>query len=1261
MANEDTNPSQPLQPQADNGALSKTDTSLGMSVERIPDTLKPYHERQELGRTNLGSARWADPVSFAERYRYREGDFWLGRSPITGEMMGYRDDMHVLMASGTRSGKGTSIIINNLCTWQGSIVVLDPKGENASVTAARRGHGSEYCEGLGQDVHVLDPFREAEVNDSFRSRYNPLDAIDMDSMRFNDEALRIVSSIITKPEDGKSKFFDLSAQDMLRGVLLHVKTDPMFEGKRNLKTVRELLSHGEQDSVDLILQQPEEERKKHGFDKIPCPFDLLWQSMALNPDGDGVIAGVGKRIQSVKKDAPETYQGIYQNCLTETMFLDSPAIRDVTDSSDFQLSEIKTNPKGISVYLCLALDDMENYFKWLRIMVTLITSAVVKAKGRPATGHQVLMTLDEFPCLRRMKIIEDSVAQLAGYGLKMFFVVQDLVQLKSIYKDNWEIFVSNSGLKLLFGQNDSKFTAEYISKNLGMTEVARVTRQSGRSTGETIGESESKQTSESQSRTQQRMSGITEGTSEGITHSETIGRSESTSEGTSESHGTSENWGTSKSGGSSSQRGTSRGTGQNHSVGEGSSRSFDTGLFGISEVFQNMPIFRTDNSASSSSNSSRGWSTNFGESENQTRNKGWGRSRGSARSRTFGKTFNKTKGTSYSKGTSVQRGSSYSKTEQTSEGETIQAGKSFTQQTSRSNTTNRSENLNEVLNSRPLIELNEVKEWFAPIDDRESLHYPGYALVLLRNERPTAVRRANYFEDEHFIGWYDPHPNFPENAPPLFLEEKHLDGICFQDIENDHLNDFTWNFRAQIAHVEVLDWQVVRDEEVSIYQFLATIGDFRYDKNKYLEQAFEEIECEEVQHDPTSNSFRWRIYARYSGKISLSKNVDHIGSVLTNQRRLYFEREGLLLEEPTFTFLDFLERVYERASELEMESTRLRERELERERLRLEQEERDKVLETKRQEEERLLQEEALRKDKADREARKKREKILRLTGIALLGMVVVLSVFLIGRAILTHSANSEYASFIDKIERSNRFTDTLWNPSERIELSYNNGTITYPKKYVVGYGSPVIPPEGIVTNKPERYSDIGMPGYREEKRLVPHTGSFMTITAEAIALEQRMSQGTSFRMLYPYLNGELEWRPSEREKSALKHIIDQAIQRYPGDPAEALKLWSQSGNYEFPMLVKENNPQWLELFLLKAYVAYQDKDQNKAYDSYRNRLYELLELQNTINALSEEDYTRYRNERDRIANARVKIPKTEEEFSLSLEYLLKQQTKQKE
>ena len=61
----------------------------------------------------------------------------LGRRD--GRLIGWNDDRHVMTIAGSRAGKGVSLIVPNLLLYEGSALVIDPKGENARITAGRRG------------------------------------------------------------------------------------------------------------------------------------------------------------------------------------------------------------------------------------------------------------------------------------------------------------------------------------------------------------------------------------------------------------------------------------------------------------------------------------------------------------------------------------------------------------------------------------------------------------------------------------------------------------------------------------------------------------------------------------------------------------------------------------------------------------------------------------------------------------------------------------------------------------------------------------------------------------------------------------------------------------------------------------------------------------------------------------------------------------------------------------------------------------------
>src|SRR5579863_3153589 len=104
-------------------------------------------------------ALWADPnfIGTHPHWKYESGKVFLGS--IGNQLIGVSDDRHLMTIAGSRAGKGVSTIIPNLIEYPGSVLVIDPKGENAQVTANRRERGSSNVKDfLGQRVVVLDPF-----------------------------------------------------------------------------------------------------------------------------------------------------------------------------------------------------------------------------------------------------------------------------------------------------------------------------------------------------------------------------------------------------------------------------------------------------------------------------------------------------------------------------------------------------------------------------------------------------------------------------------------------------------------------------------------------------------------------------------------------------------------------------------------------------------------------------------------------------------------------------------------------------------------------------------------------------------------------------------------------------------------------------------------------------------------------------------------------------------------------------------------------
>ena len=855
-------------------------------------------------RTNLASADWANPVEFAESHHFDDnaGQVWMGRSPVDNTAVGFDDNRHVCLVGGTRGGKGTSVILPNICSWPGSLVVIDPKGENATVAAARRGEGSDYCEGMKQDVHILDPFSIVVGNETYKSHFNPLDALDPKHPEVIDHAALIADAIIIVREDSKDPFWEESARAMVKALILHLLTSDMFKGRRNLITLREFIVRGDWKGVQAL--------KDLDYKKIPSSQQLLWQGVLNNQALGGVISGAGDTYMSMLESNPKGFDGVRQTAITNTEFLDSPGMRECLRSSDFKLSDLKTRANGVSLFLSLPQRYMPTHFRWLRMMVSLITAEMEAVKQRPATGHSLLMLLDEFAGLERMKSIENAVAQIAGYGVKLFFVLQSLEQLKGTYQNHWETFLANAGVKIFFGIND-QFTRNYVSQMLGETEVRRDTSTSSNTTGtntsESEGTSESITEGSSESKTQGRSLSDTQGeshsTSKGTSESKTIGKSESHTRGTGGSSSDSQNRGSNQSQSSGTNQGTNSSTNQSTGGSSNSNRGFSLGN-GYS---------RTSGSGYGS-NHSTGHGRGSSQGSNHSSSKGSSSGASQSRSKSWNKSFSISKNTSQTFG--LNRSESHSRNYSHTSGE----NESFSESVNHSKTkgvthsktvgesASKTEGVNQNLYHRPLITPDEIGLCLCPIEDRSHPQYPGFALIVPSDGRPSAVRRCNYYEDEHYIGWYDTHPDFPENAPPKFLVDFEILGLptsTFQ--ESDFPVDALEKYFDTDA-LAVAEWFVKKGQAVQFAQPLALVGPLKLKPNvRYLKDALNQAQNDNAKLALEDSALYWNIRAPRSGKLKspTQENKHAIGYVESNRRIQYSERE-LLIDTPGLSFSDYI-------------------------------------------------------------------------------------------------------------------------------------------------------------------------------------------------------------------------------------------------------------------------------------------------------------------------------------------------------------------
>ena len=408
----------------------------------------------------LPQARWQSPAVVREREILAYDPAKPGAKILVGalhdKLIGIADNRHVLTVAGSRAGKSVTVI-NNLFFYRGSVLATDPKAELASKTALARA-------ALGQKVYVLDPFGYASEGAApFRAAYNPLAILELESPTIIEDAGLIADGLVVTTGQEKDPHWDESARNFIEGLILHVATAPRYAGRRTLLTVRDLINA----ALTPVPGDDDDEPE------MAVERDMLANAERLARAED--TADIGAAIEGAARDFYEKgsneQAGVLSTVRRHTKFLDYRAMRAVLGGGDFSLADLKRDPAGVTIYLCLPATRMGSCSRWLRIFINQLLDAMEREKAQPPAP--VLVCLDEFPVLGFMRQLQDAAGQIASFDVRLWVILQDWGQGKALYGDRWESFAANAGLLQFFGNSDVT-TTEYIAKKLGKTRVGVV-------------------------------------------------------------------------------------------------------------------------------------------------------------------------------------------------------------------------------------------------------------------------------------------------------------------------------------------------------------------------------------------------------------------------------------------------------------------------------------------------------------------------------------------------------------------------------------------------------------------------------------------------------------------------------------------------------------------------------------------------------------------------------------------------------------------
>jgi type IV secretion system protein VirD4 len=374
-----------------------------------------------------GSARFATNKEVAPLARADTG-LLIGRDPKSKRPLRYDGPAHLLTMAPTRTGKGVGTIIPNLLTADRSVICIDPKGENAKIAGrARQQFGP---------VHVLDPFG---VTGLPSAAFNLLDQLDLAGLDVAEDASTLADALVfDEPGMAGEAHWNEEAKALIAGLILHIAAQEPRE-RRDLATLRDYLT------------------------LAPEAFAALLKDMQASPEAAGLVARAANRHLG-KSDREAA--GVLSAAQRHTHFLDSPRMVAVLGRSDFRFADLKR--RNVSVFLVLPPDRLSTYSRWLRLLVAQSLTDMARDPAKPAVP--VLYLLDEFAALGHLAPVERAMGLMAGYGVQLWPILQDVHQLRATYGQRAGTFLSNAGVLQVFGVNDHD-SARLVSDLLGQETV----------------------------------------------------------------------------------------------------------------------------------------------------------------------------------------------------------------------------------------------------------------------------------------------------------------------------------------------------------------------------------------------------------------------------------------------------------------------------------------------------------------------------------------------------------------------------------------------------------------------------------------------------------------------------------------------------------------------------------------------------------------------------------------------------------------------
>lgn len=383
-----------------------------------------------------GSARWGDARQICKKYSqkpYSQNILLTQNFRISLDTHKHRRCLNILVVGGSGAGKSRGFALPNIMQCCCSMVITDPKAELLRKTGG-------LLEKKGYEVRVFDL-----INPDTSFCYNPFEYVHDDK-----DVLRLISNLIqnTTPKGSQSSdpFWEKSETALLQALMLYLLHEAPPE-EQNFAMIMEMLGSAQ------VKEEDED---------YESPLDILFDRLEMR-DPDSIAV---KQYHIYKQAAGKTAKSILISVGVRLAAFNLPQIAKLTNTDELDLSSM--GERKVALFCCIPdADTSLNYLVGMiysQLFQTLYYMADRVHSG--ALPVPVNCIMDEFPNVSLPNEFEKILATCRSRSIYCSIIIQNMSQLKALFKDSWESLVGNCDEFLYLGGNE-KETHKYVSELLG--------------------------------------------------------------------------------------------------------------------------------------------------------------------------------------------------------------------------------------------------------------------------------------------------------------------------------------------------------------------------------------------------------------------------------------------------------------------------------------------------------------------------------------------------------------------------------------------------------------------------------------------------------------------------------------------------------------------------------------------------------------------------------------------------------------------------